>query len=450
MLHLIELAICLSTILPLFHLFNALFALLLKKRKRDGAKPTEKMFSILIPCYNEQDTIEASLSGLLALQYNKFEAIYINDGSSDRTLRKLKKRLRCRQSTVPILTGLGIKSIYQSERHRNIIVVDKERGGKSAALNVGLLLARAKLVVTLDADSILKADALQHVNRAFSDEKVIAACGSIHISQGYSGELTRQFSLIERTLVLQQILEYLKGFYVYKPSLARQKAIAILSGAFSIFKKEVVLALGGYRDTLGEDVDITMRLQQMICKSKLSILYLPEAVCYTQCPENLRDLKKQRIRWQKGFVDCALHQSWFLLRTFLVRSVSFHFFMEAIGVALCSGLFTVFSYLFALAIILWGNGEQIGNIVWAYFGFCLLFGMINDIAAIVLSRRYNRYPAVVMRKLVPAILIDILLYRYFTLGMYLGGTISYFWRRERQDGWNKFARSKKQTVVISG
>jgi cellulose synthase/poly-beta-1,6-N-acetylglucosamine synthase-like glycosyltransferase len=96
----------------------------------------------------------------------------------------------------------------------------------------------------------------------------------------------------------------MKGFYIYKISLHKQNATAIISGAFGAFRKDILMQAGGYRKTLGEDIDITLKIQFMIKNTNKKILYMPEALCYTQCPENWKDLFRQRIRWQKGFINC--------------------------------------------------------------------------------------------------------------------------------------------------
>lgn len=442
---LIEIFIFLSTILPIFHLVNALL-----NRKKQNLCPAcnkERMFSILIPCYNEEDIVEISVDGLLALDYRNFEAIYINDGSADNTLTVLDQALELKEILSPPLNLEGVKKVYQSRKFSNFFVIDKEQGGKGAALNSGILYARADLIVTLDADTVLRGDALGYMNRAFEDQEVVAAGGSIHIMQGYNpAYLFSQLKFISSLLVTLQILEYLKGFYIYKMSLSRQQAMAIISGAFSVFKKDMLLFVGGYRNTLGEDIDITMRIQKMIHKTGQKILYLPEALCYTQCPENWHDLKKQRIRWQKGFVDCALYQKWFLLKTFLFKSLSFHFLVEAVLVGFCSCLFTILSYIFVI-ILAFGDNHAI--FVFAiYFVFCAGFNVIYDVSAITVSVKYNQYPRAIMKKMGLAIVIDIFFYRYFTLIMYLGGTVSYFWHHGENNCWNKISRNKSKFLVI--
>ena len=450
---LIELFIFLSTILPLFHLVNALCT---KKRRAAVHDKEKKPMSILVPCFNEEDTIALSLRGLLAMEYAAYEVIYINDGSCDGTMDALSAALdlvpedalsdisdlRAHKVFRSRTRSLGIRGIYRSRRHKNFFVIDKQNGGKSSALNAGICFAHHDLIVTLDADSVLERTALSRMSGAMSDKDVVAVGGSIHIMQGYDqGYLKGRFEKKRGVLVTMQILEYLKGFYIYKLSLAKQNATAIISGAFGVFTKDILLRAGGFRKTLGEDIDITLNIQQMIHKTHKKLLYLPDALCYTQCPESWRDLTRQRIRWQKGFVNCAGYYRRFLLKTMFTKSLSFHFFIEALLVGICSCTFTVFTYAF-VAVLAFGNA-QTAVVFGIYYGFGLVFTVLYALSAIFISIKHNRYPKAILKKAVPAILLDILFYRFFNLAMYIGGTVSYFWKRGGRHDWNKVARSKR-------
>lgn len=441
----IELLIFLSTVLPIFHLFNAL---LTHRKKQECTPCPEKPFSVLIPCYNEEDTVRSSLKGLLSMDYKCYEALYINDGSTDNTLGTLHGLLNLIQVTRPAGCPPGVNAVYRSKRHPHIRVIDQCNGGKSEALNAAIQLARADLVVTLDADSVLDKNALPQMNRAFEDGDLVAAGGAIHIMQGYDpSNLKASSGRTRAALISLQILEYLKGFYLYKLSLSKQHATAIISGAFGVFRRNILFEIGGFRKTLGEDIDITMRIQQLIRKTGHKILYLPEALCYTQCPENWHDLVHQRLRWQKGFVDCAHYHRRFLLRTFLCCSLSFHFFVEALIVGLCSCLFTLFTYVFAAALAV-GDPHTLTTFL-MYFAFCLIFNLIYSLSAFVVSARYNHYPKPMVGKAVAAILLDILFYRYFTLFMYLGGTLLYFCNHTGNSRWNKVARTKCECLAAT-
>ncbi len=440
----IELLIFLSTVLPIFHLINALIS---RRRVITQTPRAQKRFCLLIPCYNEEDTVAISLRGLQALNYQNYEAIYINDGSTDNTLQTLADLLDLSKYQRPSGCPGDVTAIYRSKTNPRIRVVDRSNGGKSAALNTGILLAKSRYIVTLDADSVLERDALSHMNRAFEDKNLVAAGGSIHIMQAYgsdyqSGSLGR----LKTALISLQLLEYLKGFYIYKFSLAKQNATAIISGAFGVFRKDILLAVGGFRKTLGEDIDITMRIQQLIHRTRQQIQYLPEALCFTQCPEGVKDLMKQRLRWQKGFIDCAHYHRKFLLTTFFRCSMSFHFFVEALAVGVCSCIFTVFSYLFAGALAFHDPNALV--VFLFYYVSCLVFYLLYTLGAIFMSGKYSPYPKGVLRRALVSLLLDIFVFRYFSLAMYLLGTIQYYWNQSGNHNWNKVARVKREYLAI--
>jgi cellulose synthase/poly-beta-1,6-N-acetylglucosamine synthase-like glycosyltransferase len=441
---LIEMLIFLSTILPIFHLVNALVQ---RRRKQDPKPLLEKPFTLVIPCYNEQKTVGVSVGGLLSMAYKNYNAVYVNDGSTDRTLETLRLLLELYETPKPAQCPKCVRAVYRSANHEDFLVVDQYNGGKSEALNTGIFFSDSELIVTLDADSVLKRDALTRMNAAFMDDRVVAAGGAIHIMQGYDPVFGKNSGARQaNTLIALQVLEYLKGFYIYKMSLSKQQATAIISGAFGVFRKKVLVAAGGFRKSLGEDIDITMRIQQLIHRSNKKILYLPDALCYTQCPENWHDLRRQRMRWQKGFIDCAVHQKKFLCKTFLLRSVSFHFVVEALIVGICSCVFTVFTHVIVLVYAFFD--ARIVVIFLYYYAFCVTFHLLYSACAIRVANRFHRYPATVMKRIWKAVVMDILFYRYFCLFMYLGGTLSYFWNEGGKLNWNKCERIEKEFAVL--
>lgn len=439
----IELLIFLSTLLPIIHFFNAVLA---KKEYSGDNAACNKRMSIIVPCFNEEDAVPASVCGLLNMDYKEFEAIYVNDGSKDKTLAVLNDMLHLEQVFQNNPHPHSIKAIYRSGKHPNFYVIDKQNGGKSEALNAGVYFASSELIVTLDADSVLKNDALHYMNNAFEDSDVVAAGGAIHIMQGYDAlYLENKLDAKRRCLITLQLLEYLKGFYIYKLSLSKQKAMAIISGAFGVFRKGILLKAGGFRKTVGEDIDITIHIQQLIHKTRQRIVYLPNALCYTQCPENWRDLRKQRIRWQKGFIDCVIHYKKFLIKTFLIRSLSFHFLLEALVIGICSCLFTILTYVFVF-VLAFCSPEAVG-VFFEYYLFCLGFNIAYSICAIVVCAKFNWYPKPTIRKAAQAIFMDILFYRYFNLFMYIAGTFMYFWSYRTIHNWNKVERNKRAFLV---
>lgn len=268
--------------------------------------------SILAPAYNEEATIAESVTALLALHYANLELVVINDGSPDRTLDVLKERF----DLVPIHTIVWkrletkpVRGLYRSRAHPNLLVVDKVNGGKADALNVGLNLATGDLVCVIDADTIVDADALQRLARPFlSRHDVLAAGGTIRIANGSTiaaGRVTHPRA--PRTFVAGvQVVEYFRAFLFGRLGWNLIGGNLIISGAFGLFRRPAVIAAGGYtHDTVGEDMELVLKLRRQAYEAgqRHAVLFVPDAVAWTECPESLRVLGRQRDRWHRGLSD---------------------------------------------------------------------------------------------------------------------------------------------------
>jgi len=423
MMILFEILLLLTTFFPLFHMIDALFC----KKSKPNNSTKQLGFSILIPCFNESLCVEKSIESLLNMDYENFEVIFINDGSLDDTLLKIKKRLKL------CLKSEGyVYEFYASRIYKNFFCINKPNTGKGPSLNYGITRCTKDIIITLDADSMLNPDCLKKMNDAFSDENVVAAGGAVHIKQAKNTSYFRKLNLIKRILVGIQAVDYLKGFFIYKLSLSKQKALAIISGAFGVFRKDVLLAVGGFRKSLGEDIDITIKIQRYIMGSKKKILFLTDAECYTECPENIRDLFRQRTRWQKGFIDCVVYNAKFLLRTFLTTPLSFYLSIEAFLVAYFSCLLPIISIIYLLFFF----SRPILLLIIFYSVMQLLLNLIYTlIAYIIASKKEFPYP----KKHIFAIFADIFVFRIFLLFIYLYGTVAYIINNKK---WNKVERSE--------
>lgn len=403
----------------------------------------EKSMSILVPCYNEQSIIETLIFGMKNLNYQNYEYIIINDGSTDHTLSLLKRLLDLEvtvKRTTANLEFMPVLGVYKSKKFNNVVVIDKVNGGKADSLNAGIAYSSNELIITLDADSILDERALPIINNVFQDHKVIAAGGIVHVLQGRKVDKeSLRPTLGLKMLVRCQILEYFKGFYIYKASLAKLNALAIISGAFGVFKREVLIDVGGYRRTVGEDIDITLKVQQYVNERKgLKVLFVPEAKCFTEVPENLLDLYKQRIRWQKAFTDCLFIYRKTLLRTLFTRPVSFFFIIEAFFTGILCGYFMVMMFL--LILVLFPATAVQFLLVYIIASFTL--NIIYNVLAIIIARIHNqKFYFRDFIRLGVTLLQDLLIFRYLTLFFVLSGTIQYFINKE---GWNKVQRTGRQ------
>lgn len=429
----------LCTVIPLFHMINAI-PRSRKRRRRYLRGPVKELkgFSILVPCYNEQGIIETTIKGLARLRYPNFETIFINDGSTDNTMQVLTELLELVPYEEKIdakLTYMPVKGFYQSQRYPHLFVLDKVNGGKADSLNAACDYAVHEFVVTLDADSILAYNALEITNHIFQDESVIAAGGTVHILQ------TRTISNIYfklKRVVRFQIFEYMKAFYLYKASLDKLDGLSVISGAFGIFKKNVLIELNGFRRTVGEDMDITIRFQQYLMKHRdKKMVYIPEAICYTECPETWRDLFKQRVRWQKAYVDCMLKYWKFMAKNFFIRTLSFFFITEGLLMGIVAPIFMTSYLLYSI----FTSSELLGEIIVAYT-ISILSSFFYSMMAILISRYYGvRFSRINKIRMIIVILLDLFFYRFIVAGFAVYGTIAYFFDRE---SWNKVVRTGKK------
>jgi cellulose synthase/poly-beta-1,6-N-acetylglucosamine synthase-like glycosyltransferase len=273
--------------------------------------------SVIATAYNEQASIVESVRSLLALHYPRFEVIVVNDGSTDRTLDILTESFALRRvsrSFEYLVPCRPIRGAYESAAFPNLVVVDKENGGcKADATNGGLNFALYPLVCVLDADSVLEDDALLRAVRPFVQDpgRTVGTGGSVRIVNGCEvrGGRVMRASLPWRLLPLLQVVEYLRGFLFGRMGWSRLNALLIISGAFGVFDKRLILRAGGYaRDSLGEDFEMVVRLHRYIGDHRLPyrLRFVPDPICWTEVPETLRVLRRQRSRWHRGLLDTLL------------------------------------------------------------------------------------------------------------------------------------------------
>ncbi|MBM7539856.1 glycosyltransferase family 2 protein [Amphibacillus cookii] len=392
-------------------------------QQRDDAL---KSVSILIPAFNEEKVIKYCLSGILNSHAQHFEAIFINDGSSDRTFHVLKKALKLVRTKRQLRGELNyqtVKAIYQSKRYPYLYVIDKENGGKADALNAGVDYAKHELVVTLDADSVLAPDAIVEMQQAFIDPKVIAAGGVVHIGQGMRGKLPT-FSL--SGLLRFQVLQYLTAFYLHKHVQSKLGAITVIAGAFGTFKKSALIAVGGYRRTVGEDMDITLKIQQLIKKTGAGekLIFVPKATCFTECPSTFSDLFNQRMRWQKAFIDCVITYRYRFFRQMKCLP-SLYLLLDSLLLGTVNAFFMIF-IPFTLLIY------QTPLIIPLTLGLIsLLMACYQSIVALVVSGRFGfRYRFRDYIRIGLFIPFEVVSYRLLGILFVICGTFLYFRNRE--------------------
>jgi len=266
--------------------------------------------TIVVPAYNEEVTVVQTVKSLLTLDYKLYEIVVVDDGSKDETSRELINAYNMHPVRRPIQRKIEcqpMEFIYETQDEKvPLTLIRKKNGGKADALNMGINAAQYPYFICMDADSVLQYDSLRKlVVPVLEDENVVAVGGTVRPSNDvelFEGKV-KKYRLPKSILACMQLLEYDRSFLASRILFDKFNGSLIISGAFGMFKKDTVVAAGGYdHGTMGEDMELVVKLHSYCRSNKIpySIKYATDAVCWTQVPEKLRDLKKQRKRWHLG------------------------------------------------------------------------------------------------------------------------------------------------------
>jgi cellulose synthase/poly-beta-1,6-N-acetylglucosamine synthase-like glycosyltransferase len=350
-----------------------------------------KPLTLICPVFNEEAGVVASVSSLLGLHYPEFQVIVVNDGSTDGTLGKLVAAYHLHPSARVVrtqLATLAIRATYESAYLPKLVVVDKDNGGKADALNCGLNLARYPLVCCVDGDCIIENDALLRAARPFLDRpNVVASAGVIRPLNGckVTPMGIRGIFLPGSWLARMQVVEYLRSFLFGRMGLSSLGSMFIVSGAFSIFRKDLLLEIGGYRKTIGEDFEVVVRIHHHLMKQRRSyrIVMVPDPLCWTEVPEDAATLSRQRNRWQRGMLDALWghREMWFNPEYGRIGMFSMPYFLVFEAAAPVIELLGYLFFLYALA-----AHKTYGPFAVAFFCVALLLGITNNYMAIAMEQ----------------------------------------------------------------
>lgn len=266
--------------------------------------------SLLVPAFNEELTIIENVRSLLSLNYPEYEVIVVNDGSTDDTFHIMINEFQLERIN-PIMGNhirtAAIRGVYHNPTYPNLYFIDKENGGKADSLNAGINLSHHPLISTIDADSLLEKDALTRIARVYMEnpQETVAVGGNVRVvnSCTVEGGIVKNIRFPKKLLPALQNVEYLKAFLGGRIGWSAINGLIIISGAFGVFQKDKVIAVGGYRGGYpGEDMNIVIKLHRYCLENRIPyrVAFCPDAVCWTQAPDTYRILSSQRKRWGRG------------------------------------------------------------------------------------------------------------------------------------------------------
>lgn len=269
--------------------------------------------SLIMPAHNEGSAVIDSIEAALSSDYPNLEIIVVNDGSIDNTLGIIKERYALVATERHRALKLGQQNpvaIYRSNNTSGLLLIDKPHTGKADSLNTGIDYATGELLCCMDGDSIMLPDALPKLVTKFINEpSLIALGGAVAPSNELcirDGRIVRHeapSSLLEKV----QVVEYLRSFTLWRTGWSYVDGLLIISGAMTVFRKPALINIGGFKsDTVTEDLDVVLRLHRYYCEHQIPyhVWTIPNVICWTRAPKTLRQLRKQRIRWMMGALQC--------------------------------------------------------------------------------------------------------------------------------------------------
>ena len=404
--------------------------------------------SIIVPAHNEEITVVDTVRSLLALDYRSYEIIVVDDGSSDATSevlaeafdmhvvhRPIRRRIECRRE----------ECVYETSAQKvPLTLIRKENGGKADALNMGINASTFPYFICMDADSVLQYDSLRRIAQpVLEDGKVVAVGGIVRISNDVELENGRvkRYRLPRSILAFMQVLEYDRSFLASRILFDRFNGSLIISGAFGLFKKGTVIAVGGYDNkTMGEDMELVVKLHEYCTINGIdyAIRYATDAICWTQVPERLRDLCKQRKRWHLGLFQ-SMYKHRILFCNYRFGAVSYVSYLYFLIYELLSPFIEVFG-VFTMVLAWWCDLINVPFML-LFFLIYAVFGGVLTLTAFF-SRIYTADLSVSFRDGVKAVclcLFELGLLRFILAWVRCTAFVGY---KKKKLNWGRIERRK--------
>jgi len=243
------------------------------------SSPLAPSISVIAPAFNEGKSIIDNIRSLLSLHYNDFEVIIVNDGSTDDSLEKVIQHYDLEKVDYIYeekISTKKIRGIYKSKNKAfsKLILIDKENGGKSDALNAAINFSEKEYITVVDVDSVLVEDALLIMAKPFleeTDKKIVASGGVIRIANSChieDGKIV-EVNLPKKFLPRVQVLEYTRAFLMGRMAWSQLNGLLLVSGAFGMFNRDIIVKVGGYNTQLvGEDMELIVRMRRYMVDQK--------------------------------------------------------------------------------------------------------------------------------------------------------------------------------------
>lgn len=403
--------------------------------------------SIVLTAFNEAVGIETVVTSLMHMPIPDFEIIIVNDGSTDRTLELLIERFGLRERKLPyrkLIPCADVKRTFESDSMPRILVVDKNNGGcKADAGNAGINVASKDCVTVLDGDTIVDRGALRLLLKELQEFPEMIGVGgnvkAVNDCRVRSGKMIEQ-RIPWTPLVIFQVLEYTRAFMIGRVGWASMRALPLISGAFGVFRREAIIELGGYKKSaLGEDMDLVLRFYKHYSAQGKHCLFgfVPEAICWTEVPESLAVLRRQRVRWHRGLLECL---SWYRSLLFNRKAgalgllaMPFQFLFEAF-----SPIAEVIGYFVVIAGLI--TGSMTPPILLLFFLCSICLGLNLSFMAIFLEMRFSptRLPLGDILKLILGAIVEAIGIRQIQIYWRWEGM--YKWFTKKESTWGAMTR----------